>query len=47
VTASPRPAALRVDARRYYSASDPALRRARMRFRLRRGRIISITTCGR
>jgi hypothetical protein len=47
VTAAPRPSSLHVDARRYYSASDPGLRRARMRFRLRRGRLVSVSACER
>ena len=47
VTASPRPNALHVDRRAYHSASDPSLRRARMRFRVRRARTISITVCER
>jgi hypothetical protein len=47
ITPVPLPASLRVDARRYYSASDPSLRRARMHFRLRSDRTVSITTCER
>jgi hypothetical protein len=45
ITPSPRPGAVRVDGRRYYSASDPQLRRVRMRWRLRGPRRISVTTC--
>ena len=45
ITPSPRPGAVRVDGRRYYSASDPKLRRVRMRWRLRKTRRISVTTC--
>lgn len=47
ITASPVPATLRVERRRYYSASDPSLRRARMGFRLRRSRTVSISVCAR
>jgi hypothetical protein len=45
VTASPRPGAVSTDSRRYYSASDPRLRRVRMRWRLRSKRSVSVTTC--
>jgi hypothetical protein len=45
VTARPRAGVARLDDRRYYSASDPKLRRVRMRWRLRRGRTISVETC--
>jgi hypothetical protein len=47
VTARPRPARVTVDSRRYYSASDPSLLRARMRFRLRSSRVVSVSVCGR
>jgi hypothetical protein len=47
VTASPLPGVVRTDRKRYYSATDPKLRRARMRFRLHRAQVISITTCSR
>jgi hypothetical protein len=45
VTASPLPNAARMSARRYYSASDPKLRRVRMTWRARRGGRIAVTTC--
>ena len=47
VTASPLPGAVRVSGRRYYGASDPKLRRVRMRWRVRRGRTVAVTTCAR
>jgi hypothetical protein len=47
ITASPRPGAVSVDGRRYYSATDPKLRRVRLRFHVRRSRTVSVTTCAR
>lgn len=45
ITAAPRPGGVRVDPRRYYSASDPKLRRVRMRWRLTGDDVIAVTTC--
>jgi hypothetical protein len=45
VTPRPAPNAIHVDGRLYYSASDPALRRVRMRWRLHRSRVISVEHC--
>jgi hypothetical protein len=45
ITASPLPNTVRMGPRRYYSASDPKLRRVRMVWRARRNGPISVTTC--
>jgi hypothetical protein len=46
ITATPTPGSVRVDRRRYYSASDPKLRRVRMRWRTTGNDVIAVTTCG-
>jgi hypothetical protein len=45
VSARPRPGKVSVDRRVYWSATDPRLRRARMRWRVRRAGRLSVTTC--
>ena len=47
VTPSPPPDRVLVDGQRYYSASDPSLRRVRMRFKPRSNRRISVEHCER
>jgi hypothetical protein len=47
VTPTPPPDRVLVDGQRYYSASDPSLRRVRMRFKPNRNRIISVEHCER
>jgi hypothetical protein len=46
VTAAPEPDATRLERRRYYSASDPKLRRVRMRWRTTGDDVIAVTACG-
>jgi hypothetical protein len=46
ITAIPPPGSVRTDSRRYYSASDPKLRRVRMGWRLSGDDVIAVTTCG-
>ena len=46
ITATPTPNAVRADSRRYFSASDPQLRRVRMHWRLTGNDVIAVTTCG-
>jgi hypothetical protein len=47
VTPSPPPERVLVDGQRYFSASDPSLRRVRMRFKPKRDRRISVEHCER
>jgi hypothetical protein len=47
VTPTPAPTAIHVDGKLYYSASDPSLRRVRMRWKLRSNTTISVEHCER
>jgi hypothetical protein len=47
VTPAPAPTKLTVDRKRYYSASDPRLRRVRMRWRAQRNGVLSVEHCER
>src|SRR4051812_31521745 len=47
VTPHPAPTAVHVDGQLYYSASDPSLKRVRMRWKLRSNRVVNVEHCER